>query len=232
MRRLIVILAASLVALAAAAPASAAESYHFRSSGTSAAASFSNVPWDSETIPAGTYFYTDVWASKSITNDNGTVYDDNALCVFHETFTIDGNGEWTSDASFGECVSGADLAISKRLTTAGMAASIPVASCVDWDKDTGDCLEPIELGTVEIDLDLVGVGPIQRFHGTGSGGTTGSYQSTYHGTGSFRDATAGGTLELVGPDGSVTDLTGGLAGRGYMAQSRDGWVEVVVKPIG
>lgn len=232
MRRLIVILAVSLVALAAAAPASATESYQFRSSGNSAAASFSDFPWDSETIPPGTYFYTDVWASQSINRDNGTVYDDSGLCMFHETFTIDDNGEWTGGTGFGECVSGVDLTLSRKLTSASLTASFPVGTCLAWDDQTGECLDFLDLGIVEIDLDVVGVGPISRYHGTGSWGAAGNYQTTYHGTGSSRDATPSGTIELVGPDGSVIDLTGGLAGHGYLSQSRDGYVEIVVKPVG
>ncbi len=234
MRRVLVVLTLCMAALVAAAPVAADTGpldpgvSHFRSSGNSASASFSNVPWDAETIPPGSYFYTDVWASNYIINANGEVFEDNGVCVFHEEFTIDGNGDWTSQVGFGDCTSGADLSVSRRLTGASAVANVPVGYCAAYDPNNEECLDFVDLGTVMIDLTWSGFGPIERYHGTGSGGSAGNYQYTYHGTGSGRAATASGTIDLVALDGSVQDLTGGLTGNGSLSRSRDGYTEVIV----
>jgi hypothetical protein len=222
-------LVASLAITLTASPALAgSDSFHFRGSGSSAYGFFTNVPMDQEQIPPGSYFYTDVWASRSIVTGGGDTYADSAACVFHVAFTIDADGNWTEDAYFGTCVSGANLSISKRLTGASLVAALPVEECLAWDEETGECTELVNLGTILVDLAWVGDGPTYRYHGTGSGGTAGNYQYTYHGTGSSRNASPSGSLSFIGPDGSDQDLTGGLDGLGSISQSRDGYVEVII----
>lgn len=227
-RRSLVALVASLAITLTASPALAgSDSFHFRGSGSSASAFFTNVPMNLEQIPPGSYFYTDVWASHSIVTGDGS-YEDSGACVFHETFTIDAEGTWTSDAWFGTCVSGADLSFAKRLAGASLVATMPLIECTAWDDATGECLVLVESGTILVDLTWLGVGPTYRYHGTGSGGTAGNHQYTYHGTGSSRNASLSGSATLVRPDGSEQDLTGGLDGLGSISQSRDGYVEVII----
>jgi hypothetical protein len=228
-RRSLGALVASLAISLIASPALAgSDSFHFRGSGSSAYGFFTNVPMDQEQIPPGSYFYTDIWASHSIVTGEGNTYEDSAACLFHQTFTIDAGGNWTSDAWFGTCVSGADLSISKRLIGASLVATLPLEECLAWDEATGECTEIVNLGTAVVDLTWTGVGPTYRYHGTGSGGAAGNYQYTYHGNGASRNASPSGSATLVSPDGSEEDLTGGLDGLGSISQSRDGYVQVII----
>ena len=148
--------------------------------------------------------------------------------MFHWTFTITDSGDWVDGPSIDGCVSEADLTVSRRLAGAGIVAAVPVGRCLDYDKDTGDCLDFVDLGTVMVDLDLSGVGRTVRYHGASSGGSGGSYQFIYHSSGSERRATVSGSVDLVAPDGSIEDLTGGGVGGGYLSQSRDGSTDVFI----
>ena len=236
MRRLLIVLSVSAFLLATASSALADTSpppdesgtYHFRSSGGSAAASFSNVPSDGDVLPPGAYFSTDIWASESITTQGGDVFEDSGVCVFHWTFTITNIGDYVDGPSLDGCVSAAELTISRRLAGAGIVGAVPVGRCLDYDEDTGDCLDFVDLGTVMVDLDLSGVGQTVRYHGASSGGSAGNYQFTYHSAGSERRATVSGSVDLVAPDGSIEDLTGGVAGGGYLSQSREGSTDVFI----
>ena len=226
MRRILLVASLALALMAAAAPAAAAESFQFRGQGNWASASFSDVPFSEETIPPGTYFYTDVWASSSIVTGEGQTYEDSGVCVFHSEITIDADGNWSEDNFFGACGAG-QLTIARRLGSGSIVATIPMQECLNWDKDTGECLEAVDLGTIDVDLTLTGTGPTYRYHGTSSGGSAGLYQYSQHGTGSSRAAVPAGTLTFTATDGSETDLTGGVAGWASLQQSRDGYIEVV-----
>lgn len=238
MRRFFVVLGLSAFVLANASSALAdttpppdeTGSFHFRSSGSSAAASFSSFPQDGDVLPPGTYFYTDVWASESISTQNGDVYQDSGVCVFHGEFTIGDNGDYADGQSLDGCVSGADLTLSRRMSGAGIVAAVPVGRCQADDPETGECLTFVDLGTVMVNLDLSGTGQIVRYHGASSGGSAGNYQYTYHSSGSERPATVSGSVDLVAPDGSIDDLTDGLGGYGYLSQSRDGSTDVFISP--
>lgn len=227
MRRLLIVCVGVLATLVAAAPALAAtDTYRFTMSGSWASATFSNIPWEAEELPPGDYFYTDIWASEALYTGDGT-FEENGVCVSHESFTVDDQGEWTSEDWFDACVDGADLTVSSRLTSASLSASLPIVECV-YDEQTDECIDIIDRGTVELALDLIGVGPVAHGHGTDSGGTAGFEQYVSHGTYVTRDAVATGSVELVSPAGEVTDLTGGQDGDGWLQSSRNGSTEVLI----
>lgn len=226
MRRIMLVASLALALMASAAPAAAAESFQFRSQGSSAYASFTNVPPE-ELVP-GTYFFTDVWAADSISTSEGQTYEYDGVCVFRYTFTIDADGSWTDESFLGAC-GNADLTIERRLTGGSIVASIPVEECLAWDDQTGECLEVVNLGTIDVDLTLTASGPTYHYHGASTGGTAGIYQYTSHGSGTSRNAVPAGTVTLTAPDGPVTDLTGGADGYGSLQQSRDGYVDVIVR---
>lgn len=227
MRRIILVASLALALMASAAPAAAAESFHFRGEGNWASASFSNVPWGEETIPPGTYFYTDLWASSSIFTGNGETYEDSGVCVFRSEITIDADGNWSENSFLGTCGVG-DLTIARRLAGGRIVATLPMEECLAWDEETKECLEVVSTGTIDVDLVLSGTGPTYRYHGVSSGGQAGYYQYTQHGSGTSRAAVPAGTLTFTATDGSVTDLTGGAEGFASLQQSRDGYVEVYV----
>ncbi len=228
MRRFLVTASLVLALIVTAAPVTAAETFQFRGEGNWATASFNSVPFGEEQIPPGTYFFTDVWASSSIFTGEGQTYEDSGVCVFHIEVTVDADGNWLEENFLGACASGADLSFGRRLSNGSIAASLPIEDCLAPNKETGECDEVVSLGTITVDLTMTGVGPTYRNHGTSSGGTAGQYQYVSHGGGTSREAIPSGTLTFTAPDGSMTDLTGGAAGFGYMQQSRDGYVEVIV----
>jgi hypothetical protein len=231
MRRLVAILTLVIAVSLTAAPVLAgAESFQFRSTGNWAEASYSNVPPDKDQIPPGSYFSTYVWAADSIVTGGGELFHEGGggVCVFHDTFTVDASGEFQWGQSIGSCADGAHLTVSRRLTSASVAAEIPVVECVEYDPETEECIDVVDLGTIVVDLAWTGEGPIKRYHGSSSGGSAGDYQYTSHGTGASRAATPSGRVDLVAPDGTVTDLTGGLDGDGHIQRSQDAYTEVLI----
>jgi hypothetical protein len=115
--------------LLAASPALAADTYHYRNSGTGLSASFSNFPWDQEQIPPGTYFETYVDASSSIRGTDGATSD---ICVSSWTFTIDADGNWTDEDGFGYCGQASLLTLDKKLASGHVVATFPIEECLDW----------------------------------------------------------------------------------------------------
>ena len=226
MRRILAAASLLLVLVVTAAPVAAAETYTFRGEGNWANAVFTNVPFDEEQIPPGSYTYTEIYASSSITTGEGETYEDSGVCLYHVQFTIDTDGNWTEESFVGACGSG-DLTIAKRLSGGSIVATFPLEECVLWDEETKECLEIVSLGSIDVDVALTGTGPTYRYHGVSTGGTAGFGQYTQHGSGSSRAANVAGTVTLS-LDGSVTDLTGGVEGFGSLQQSRDGYVEVYV----
>lgn len=226
MKRVLVGIALVASLIVSASPALAADTYHWRNSGDGMSAGWSNVPWDQEVIPPGTYFDTWVDVSTNIEGGMGT-YDTmgGGICVNQWTFTIDADGNWTDESGMGTCGDPTSFTMDKRLNSARVVATLPVMECTEWDKDTGECIgEPVLLGTFAVDLTLAGNGRILREHGTSSGGTAGFYQSTYHGTGMHRTAIASGTVTFDG-----ASVIGGATNSGAdMWSMRSGGVDIMI----
>jgi hypothetical protein len=201
----------------------AADTYHWQNTGTGLFAYYSNIPWEAETIPPGTYFETYVDASSYVSNAADTI--GNGVCVSYWSFTIDKHGDWVDGPSYGACGPATTLKLDKQLGTGRVVASIPIVDCTAWDKETGECVgDLIEVGTFGVNLTLTGTGPIFRNHGTSSGGTAGYYQSTYHGTGTNRSATPAGSVTLNG----ASIIGGATTTGGSLWSSRDGGVDITV----
>ena len=227
MRRILAVASLVLALLVPAASVAAAEQFHFTGQGNWAYATFTNAAFDENgSLPPGDYFYTDLWASRSIVTGDAT-YEDSGVCVFSQTFSIAADGNWVDGTWVGAC-GPADLSIARRLTGATLSASLPVEECIAWDEQTKDCLEIVPLGTLAVDLAFAGTGPTYRYHGSSTGGIAGYYQYIQHGTGLSREANVAGSITLTAPDESVMDLTGGVDGHGAIQQSKDGYVEVVI----
>ena len=227
MRRLLVAASLVLALVVTAAPVAAAETFSFRGEGNWASVFYTNLPFGEEPIPPGTYTYTEVYASSSITTGEGETYEDGGVCLFHAEITIDADGNWSDNNFLGTCGYG-DLTITRRMGAGSIVATFPLEECLVWDEETKECLEIVSGGSIDVDLALTGVGPTYRYHGVSTGGTAGLHQYTSHGTGTSREAIPSGALTFTAPDGTVTDLTGGVAGSAFMQQSRDGYVEVIV----
>jgi hypothetical protein len=219
---MVVVLAVVASLLIAALPAAAATTSHYQERGSGLNAGFSNVVWDEDgNIAPGDYFETWVDASTYLSKGDGSwMYQ--YVCINRYAFTIDADGNWIDDAWFGACGKATVLTLDKGLNTGRLIATFEAEDCLAWDEETWECLETVPLGEVAVDLTLTGTGRIERWHGTNSGGTAGSYQYTAHGNGSSRSADVSGTVTLDGA--SLT--AGATSAYGWMFTSRNGYVDV------
>jgi hypothetical protein len=223
MKRLLMAGIVVLASLSLAAPVAAADTFHYRNSGSGVFAAFSQFP--EEWPPAaGTYFVTDVNASEDVEAGGETFGP--GVCVFHDAIVVDDDGNIIDETSFGACAEGADLQIDRRLEHATLSASLEVTECLAYDEETWECIEEISLGQLDVDLEFEGVGPIERSHSTGSFGSAGLYQLTGHRGSSDRAALVSGTVELDGQ--SLID--GATEQDAAMFSSRGGEVEVIIDP--
>lgn len=225
MRRLASVLVGCALAAVAAGPAAAAETYQAHATGSSAYALFTNIDWETfdwENPAPGTYFETYVDAGMSISS-GGETYGPGA-CVWSYSFDIDENGQYAGDSWVGACGDATAFTLDRRLDSASLQASFPVVDCAAWSEDGEECLELIELGTLDVDLAWTGTGPIFRSHGSSSGGIAGDYQYVEHGTGAQRSATPSGVVTLDG----TSLIDGATSADGGLWASRDGWVEIYV----
>jgi len=224
LRRTAAALALGASFLLAASPAFAAETAVVRLEGSIIEAAFTNVPpdFDWDNPPTGDYFFTWVFAADVVAvgaEEPGDRY----ACVDHWGFTVDENGEYgdKGDGVFA-CGEASTLSIDRRLSSGHLVATMPVIDCLAWDDETGECLEPVELGNLEIDLVLTGVGAIVRERGTSTGGVAGVYSYVQHGTASSRDATPEGTIALDGE----SLIAGATSSDARLVSASQGYVEV------
>lgn len=229
-RRWALPLAAALSLLLAATPATAmaattamaAGTSHYQERGTGMDAGWTNLTWDEEgNIPAGDYFETYVSAASYVAKGDGS-WTDQYVCIDHYTFSVDAEGNWIDGDYLSACGTADTLMVNGRLAGGQVTASFEAQDCTAWDENTGECTEWTDLGTLAVDLTLSGIGRIEQYHSTNSGGTAGLYQYTSHGTGSDRMADVVGSVTLDGA--SLTD--GATMSYGWLFQSRSGYVDV------
>jgi hypothetical protein len=223
-RRFVQLALVAGLSLAVAAPASAAETYHLRASGIGLSAGFTNVPdVGDEPLPPGAYFFTEVFAFRELAVGS-EAYQSEYACVIHESFTVDADGLWAWTSGIFACGAFDTLSVDRRLMSGRLVASIPVVDCAAWDEGTGECLEPIELGNIDVDLTLTGTGHVQRYRSVSAGGTAGLETWVSHGTGARRDATPAGSIQF---DGSSL-IDGATRSAGALADASSGYVDIYV----
>ncbi len=222
MRRLLVLLAVIAGLSVAATPVLAADTYHYRERGSGVSAWFSDFEWDeSGNLPPGTYSEVYVDAASYVARGDGAWQSDYA-CVSSWSVTVTPEGEWIDEGGFGYCGEADVLTLSKKLGGGQLTASFEVEDCLAWDEATGECLDAVVIGTVAVDLAFSGVGALERYHGTYSGGTAGQYQYTSHGNGVQRAADVFGTVTLDGAS-LIDEAT--MSG-GWLFQTKSGYMEV------
>jgi len=222
MRRLLLLLAVIAGLTVAVTPVMAATTFHTREIGTGLNAYFTNAVWDQDgNLPNGSYFETQVEAAERVAT-GGFGYAEATVCVWHNEFTIlDGN--LTDESWFGACGPYDTLTVNKKLASGNVIASFEAVECLTWDDTKGECIEEVNLGTVAIDVTATGSGPLTNYHGTGSGGASGQYQSTYHGNGSYREANVTGTVTLDG----ASLIAGAPQASGTLFKTKSGYVDVM-----
>lgn len=208
----------------AAGPVSAAELFRVRVTEAAIFAGFTNIPdgeWES--VPPGDYFSTQVFAGERLATGS-EAYQEDFVCAWSEAFTVDSEGQFNWTFGVFVCGEADTFEVDRRLRTGRVVASLPVVDCAAWNEETGECLEPIELGTLVIDLSLSATGEIQRYRSTSTGGLAGQYTYVYHGTGAARDANPAGTVTL---DGQPL-IQGATSISGQLVNASGGSVDVIV----
>jgi hypothetical protein len=222
MRRFVAGLALVAALVLAATPVLAADTYHYRNTGKGLFAYYGNISWDGDSIPPGEYFETYVDAASYVSTGGGGGY--NYACVHHWAFAVDELGRWTEVRSIWGCGPSSLLTLDGKLNTARLVAEFSVEECLAWDDWTGECLEPVSLGSIAIDLTMTGTGKLYRTHGTSTGGAAGVYQYASHGSGVERAGIPSGTLNFDG-----TSLTAGAAwSGGWMFDQKSGATEIFI----
>jgi hypothetical protein len=220
MKRVLALITLGASLLLAASPVMAAEVWHWSGGGTGAEAYWTNMDWEAETFPPGSYYETYVAVSTEASPAADTM--GGGLCVYHYGFTILENGDWIEEPWGEACGDPSTLTFERRFNGAHVAGTLPFTTCTAWDEQD-ECIETFE-GTFEIDLTFTGYGPTIRSHDSSNGGTAGVWQYSWHGSSQSRSATVSGTVTL---DGS--DITAGATDSwADLWKSRDHSVEIQV----
>jgi len=224
LRRMAMALAVVASLLIAALPAAAATetTAHYQLRGSGLSAVFSNAGYDdSGSLAPGDYFETYIDAAASMSKADGSWTPGSYVCVGHNEFTVDADGNSLYTFGFQACGEATTLTIDKGLSGGHVVATFRAEECVAWD-EFKNCTESNTIGDVAVNLTLSGIGSIERWHGTSSEGTAGTYQYTAHGTGTSRSADASGSVTLNG----VSLTTGATGTAGWMFESKRGMVEI------
>ena len=193
MRRLctFAVVVGSLLTAAVPAHASGSTNSHSSSRGSGASASFSTLP-SGGAVPNTVYTDTYVGAAHDLTTADGTRDRDDAVYVDRFSYAYDGSGTFVPVSyAYGFAHgSSVTLSASNSLSSASVTATVPLTVCAidaDW---SSTCAGSVD---TPIGVAWTGQGTTSRGHSVSNWSTGGSrYVSRYNGT--FRDASASGTL--------------------------------------
>ena len=195
----------ALVALAAllltAMPVSAAgNAFHFSATGKGAEAGWTTFPADG--IPVTNVVYTDtfLFTAEQAVKADGEVFSDKFLFIDQFSYKFDRSGNFIFVSQTFGFAGGSDVSLSvdNKLTSASVTASVALQTCTVDRRGNFTCADP-EIGSVV--ASWTGQGSIIRSNGVFHFGSTGS-TSNSHFRGSFRNATASGSLNGAAIGGS------------------------------
>jgi hypothetical protein len=193
MRRLCLFsaLLGSLLVTAIPAEANVSDSYQFVSRGSVANAVFSTLPSDGPR-PDTVYTDTSVYAAKEATMADGTHYRDNVAFVSQFSFKLNSDGVFVAIAQASGLVHGAGVsfAISGGLTMATVSASVPMTRCEISSDGAQNCADA---ASTALNVRWTGQGTLTRGMSI-TNWRSGPSRYISRGSGSFRDASATGTL--------------------------------------
>lgn len=194
MRTRATILISIALAMSVAAPVAAggSQTFHFSEKGQGADAYWTTYPIDGIAVTNVVYRDTFVGASSSIVKADGTTFSNGGLFVDSFTYKFDRRGNFVPISETFGFVDGASVIVDSKLANASVAGSGPADYCAYDANWNATCSST----TFSFSGTWTGQGPLYRTHGTGSFGVSGTYQVTYHGTGSWRAATAAASLTI------------------------------------
>ena len=192
--------AAAAVVLMSAGPAAAAAptKFTFSTSGVSADAVFTNAPSDYNLVPGKVYTDVFVYAADQATKSDGTRYEEDFAFVDAYSYKIDRRGNYISvSSSFG--FAGNDQVSfsgdARRLSTATLTARVDMHTC-----DERACTPA---GVTDVSVSWSGTGSTSTFKGTYRTSDPGQFTSTGRFSGTSRQATASGTVPVLGSSSAV-----------------------------
>jgi len=202
MRRKILALVALAALLLPAMPVAAAgNAFHFSATGQGAEAGWTTFPADG--IPVTNVVYTDTFlftAEQAFTAD-GEVFSDKFLFIDQFSYKFDRSGNFIFVSQTFGFAGGSDVSLSvdSKLTSASVTASVALTTC-----NNRRCADA---GIGSVVASWTGQGDLIRSNGVSHFGSPGSTQNS-HFRGSFRNATASGSLNGVAIGGSpfVADI--------------------------
>ena len=208
--RLAGVLSATVAALALSAPpasAAAPTKFTFSTSGVSADAAFTNAPADYNLVPGQVYTDVFVYGADQATKADGTRYEEDFAFVDVYSYKIDRRGNYINvSSSFG--FAGNDAVAfsgdSRKLTSASLAARVPMQTC-----DERSCTSA---GTSDVTVSWTGTGATSTYKGSYRTSEPGQFTSTGRFSGSWRQATANGTVPVLG---SATATYGSISSGTY-----------------
>ena len=209
-RRLAGVLSAAVAAVALSAPpasAAAPTKFTFSTSGVSADAVFSDAPADYNLVAGRVYTDVFVYAADQATKVDGTRYDEDFAFVSAYSYKVDRRGNYVSVASSFGFAGNDDVAFSgdsRRLSSATLTARLQMESC-----DQRSCTSA---GTSDVTVTWTGTGATTTYKGSYRTSEPGQYTSTGRFSGTHRQATASGTVPVLG---SATAIYGSISSGTY-----------------
>jgi hypothetical protein len=201
MRRQILALVALAALLLPAMPVAAAgNTFHFSATGKGAEAGWTTFPADG--IPVTNVVYTDTFlftADQAVKAD-GEAFSDKFLFIDQFRYKFDRSGNFIFVSQTFGFAGGDDvnLSVNSKLTSASVTASVALQTCTVDRRGNFTCADPVN-GSV--DASWTGQGDIIRINGVFHVGSKGFTQNS-HFRGSFRNATASGSLNGAAIGGS------------------------------
>ena len=192
--------AAAATVLMSAGPAAAAapSKFTFSASGVSADAVFTNAPSDYNLVPGQVYTDVFVYAADEAVKSDGTRYEADFAFVDAYSYKIDRRGNFINVSSSFGFAGNDQVAFSgdaRRLSTATLNARVEMQTC-----DERSCTSA---GVSEVNVSWSGTGATSTYKGTFRTNDPGQFVASGRFSGSSRQATATGTVPVLGSGSAV-----------------------------
>lgn len=195
-----VVAAGCATALLTASPALAAapSKFTFSTSGVQAEAVFSNAPTDGNLVAGRVYTDVFVYGADQATKADGTSFQEDFAFVDVFSYKIDRRGNFVNVSSSFGFAGNDQVAFSgdaRGLSSASLTAQVELQTCTERGCTAA--------GTEQVSVSWTGTGPTTTFKGSSRTNDPGQFTSSGRFTGSSRQATASGTVPVLGTGSAV-----------------------------
>lgn len=199
-RRILALVALAALLLPAMPVAAAGNTFHFSATGKGAEAGWTTLPADGIAVTNVVYTDTFLFTAEQAVKADGTVFSDKFLVIDQFSYKIDRRGNFIFVSQTFGFAGGSDvnLSVDRGLTSASVTASVALQTCTVDRRGNPTC---VDAGIGSVAASWTGQGDIIKqsgnFHVVSKGFTQNS-----HFRGSFRNATASGSLNGADIGGS------------------------------